>query len=136
MLSLETLKELEALQERSHEAYPEGGLLYTYVEAANQAHCRFKCVTPRENLSHVPEDVLKELARLLQVSQGEYGLEKADPPFIQQASDLMDKLRTDVSFGEVYISFEDKGTDMEAIIHMARRTDNRYFSLELWWSID
>jgi hypothetical protein len=136
MLSPDTLKELEALQEGSDGAYPEGGLLYTYIEAANQAHCRYNGGSNEKTLLQLQEGDLKELGRFLQISQGAYGQEKVDPPYIQQAQLLLDNLKRDLSFDETYATFDDNGTDIEAVVHMARRRDNRYFCLELWWSVD
>lgn len=136
MLSADTFKYIEILHEGSNSAYPEGGLLYTYIEAANQAHCRYNVGFDEKALLQLTDQDLAELGRFLQISQGAYGQEKADPAFIQRAQLLLDKLKRDLSFDEAYITFDDNGTDIEAVIHMARRRDNRYFCLDLWWSVD
>lgn len=134
MLSQPTLSFLSQLQEKSHLAYPEGGLLYTYVEASNQAHSRYPAGSGSSTtLSH---EGFNELGRFLQASQGGYLSEAAAPAFFESAQQLMEHLRTDLMFDEVSCFLEDGGHDMEAKLKMARRSDNRFFELELWWSID
>jgi hypothetical protein len=134
MLSPPTLSFLAELQEKSHAAYPEGGLLYTYVEASNQAHFRFP--TSNAASSSLSSDELDSLGRFLQASQGDYLSQSVGSPFKLAAQRLVERLRNDVEFDEVSCLLEDGGHDMEAKLKMARRSDNRFFGLELWWSID
>ena len=82
-----------------------------------------------------PRDVI-EFARFLQGSQGDYGVQEPSSSFTALANDFFAALRIDLNFDEVVTSFEDGGSDMTANFFMARRSDNRYFSLELWWSLD
>ena len=134
MLSPVTLSFLAELQEMSHAACPEGGLLYTYLEAANQAHFRFPAINAAS--SGLPSIELNGLGRFLQASQGDYLSPTVEPNFMLTARRLIEHLRNDVEFDEVSCLLEDGGHDMEAKLKMARRSDNRYFELELWWSID
>lgn len=132
MLSPPTLALLEELQARSHAAYPEGGLLYTYIEAANQAHVRYSTIDGKV----LPEVGLRELACFLQSSQGDYVAEAATPSFVSLAQQLLARLNADLNFEEISWSMEDGGHDMSGRLKMARRTDNRFFGLELMWSVD
>ena len=134
MLSSTTLSFLAELQEKSHAAYPEGGLLYTYVEAANQAHFRYSENSGSSSVLSSGE--LSGLSRFLQASQGDYLSESATAPFWGAAQRLVEHLRDDLAFNEVLLLLEDGGQDMGAKLKMARRADNRFFELELWWSID
>lgn len=132
MLSPSTQDLLAELQTRSHAAYPEGGLLYTYVEAANQAHYRYRSAD-----GHVLSvEQLGDLARFLQSSQGDYAITEANPTFILLAQQLLARLSSDLTFDQVSWSMDDGGHDMDGILKMARRADNRFFALELTWSVD
>jgi hypothetical protein len=134
MLSLPTLSFLAELQGKSHTAYPEGGLLYTYVEASNQAHSRYPASDTAS--SKLSPTEFKELGRFLQAAQGDYLSKTVAPIFEMAAQRLMEHLREDVRFDEVSCVLEDCGHDMEAKVKMARRSDNCFIELELWWSID
>lgn len=59
---------LEELVRGAHLAYPEGGLLYTYTEAANQAHFRM----PPASASALSSLERKAFSLFLQASQGNY----------------------------------------------------------------
>lgn len=134
MLSHSTLSFLSELQEKSHTAYPEGGMLYTFVEASNQAHSRYPSsndASPAPSLSE-----LKNLSLFLQASQGEYLSKPVATHFVVAAQQLIEHLRADLNFDEMCCQTENGGHDMEFKLKMARRTDNRFFELELWWSID
>lgn len=134
MLSHFTLSFLSELQEKSHTAYPEGGLLYTFVEASNQAHSRYP---PGNDASSAQaSSALKCLSLFLQASQGDCLSKTVASHFVVAAQQLIEHLRADLNFDEMCCQFEDGGHDMEAKLKMARRTDNRFFELELWWSID
>jgi hypothetical protein len=131
MLSNQTLDFLDVLCCASRAAYPEGGMLWTYIEGANQAHFKFRDarrVPVAEALS------AEQLGKWLQWAQGD-----RDPTTdvsIGMAERLVELLREDIRPDEVLWSFEDSGSDMKANIYMARVSDNRYFELELWWSED
>ena len=107
-------------------------MLYTYIEAANQAHFRHSAATG----GTLPEVGLAELARFLQSSQGDYVGETANPSFVSLAQQLLARLNGDLNFDEISWSMEDGGHDMSGSLKMARRTDNRFFGLELMWSVD
>jgi hypothetical protein len=131
MLSTATTGFLDELCTLSHAAYPEGGTLWTYVEALNQAHSRFD--HPRDREPHAPLDP-EQLARWIQWAQGDRKSTK--PESVDSANRLMALLREDLTFDEVHWTLSDHGSDMKAVLHMARRRDNRYFALELFWSED
>ena len=134
MLSEGTLELLQSMQDLSHAEYPEGGLLYTYSEAANQAHSKMSAT----GQSSVSDAQLRDFAHFLQVAHGHYGvkLEQVSDAFVKTSHGLTQALYSDLEFNEVEVVFEDCGTDMAATFSMARRSDNRHFSLWLWWSID
>jgi hypothetical protein len=53
------------------------------------------------------------------------------------SDDLMQRLGGDLAFTSVAAVLDDYDDDSwGSTIHMARETDNRYFSLSLWGSID
>ncbi|GAA6140651.1 hypothetical protein [Hydrogenophaga sp. 5NK40-0174] len=132
MLSPTTLALLEELQALSHAAYSEGGLLYTYVEAASQAHFRF----PRDGSRSLCDNQLRELGRFLQSSQGSYAALAPAPSFERLAHQLLAQLKADLNFEEASWLMDDGGHNMDGTLKMARRSDNRYFALELMCSID
>jgi hypothetical protein len=119
---------------QSHAAYGEGGLIYTYTEAANQAHCLFPIASARV-LSLSPLE-LEELGRFIEASQGHYQPLAVTPQFLILAEQLFGQLQTDLVFDEVAWSFDVSEYGMDARLKMARRTDNRFFSLGLMWSVD
>jgi hypothetical protein len=55
---------------------------------------------------------------------------------LEAANELLQALKNDLQVDEFLWAFDDAGTDMTANIYMARNSDNRYFALEMWWSID
>lgn len=125
---------LAELQEKSHSAYAEGGLLYTYIEAANQAHSRY---SPSAGTSvALSPQLIQGLGRFIQASQGNYQEELVDPAYQATAQQFYELLKSDLKFDVMSWSLEDGGHDMTALINMARHEDNRFFSLELMWSID
>jgi hypothetical protein len=134
MLAFSTLAFLADLQEKSDSAYSEGGLLYTYIEAANQAHSRYKASDKKTDVFS-PED-LQELACFIQSSQGNYQLENAEPSYLSTAQQLLELLQVDLKFNETTWFLERGGYDMRALITMVRHIDNRFFSLEFMWSVD
>lgn len=134
MLSKGTLELLQNMQDLSHAEYPEGGLLYTYSEAANQAHSKMSTT----GQSSVSDAQLLKFSQFLQVAHGHYGimLEQVSDAFVKTSHELIQALFSDLGFNEIELVLEDCGTDMAATFSMARRSDNRHFSLWLWWSID
>lgn len=131
MLSRSTLEYLESLCRTSRVAYPEGGAIWTYTEAANQAHSKF--CDPRHNIVAGPLSV-EQLGKWIQWSHGDRASLRLKS--IKAANDLMKLLRVDLGFDEVLWALVDNDSDMLAIIHMNRNSDNRYFSLEMFWSED
>ena len=133
MLSTQTLQFLDDLCAKSHSAYPEGGVLWTYVEGANQAHARLP--DPRRNPS---VSALKsgELETWFQVALGGWGSSKSNAYAVQASHELLRLLRSDTGADQFLWSFNDEGDAMSANIYIARVSDNRYFALELWWSHD
>jgi hypothetical protein len=133
MLSLQTLRFLDDLCETSHAAYPEGGVLWTYVEGANQAHSCFS--DPRRRpLARV--FILRELETWFQVALGDWPCTEPTSLAVQFASELLHLLRLDTESDQFLWAFEDDGDAMTANIYIARASDNRFFALELWWSHD
>ena len=55
---------------------------------------------------------------------------------IADATRLVNALKNDLKADDLLLAFDDAGTDMTANIYMIRNSDNRYFALEMWWSID
>ncbi|BBB62645.1 hypothetical protein UNDKW_4372 [Undibacterium sp. KW1] len=134
MLKTDLLQLLEVLQEKSDVEYDQGGLLYTYTEASRQAHSRM--LKPGDAVLNTLE--VKEFARFLQQSQSEqhYGIKEANEESVLLASTFITMLQADLEYDEIVMTTDDKGWDMEVTFSMVRRSDNRYFSLELWWSVD
>ena len=131
MLSVTTLDLLDALCRASRAAYPEGGTLWTYVEAANQAHLRFR---DRHRTPAAAALDMDQFARWLHWAQGDRG--PTTSASMDLANKLIASLHSDLGPDELLWSFEDAGSDMSANIYMARASDNRFFALELWWSED
>jgi hypothetical protein len=131
MLSDRTLAFLDDHCRKSHVTFPEGGTLWTYTEAAHQAHTRF-----RDSRRHPPAEAMniEELATWLQAAEGNFG--PLLPASMTQAQTLLEFLRDDLGVDEFLWYYQNDGHIMNADIHMARRSDNRYFLLELWWSFD
>lgn len=134
MLGSTTLELLQKMQDVSHSAYPEGGLLYTYTEAANQAHSSML----KSGQRSLDLEQVREFARFIQAAHGHCGvsLNEVSEDFVRVSVGLIQALKADLTFDEIDIIFEDCGTDMGATLSMARHADNRFFSLWLWWSID
>jgi len=136
MLSTDTTNFLEMLLRRSKEAYQEGGLLYTFIEAANQAHTRFpqgSTSTPNSQPTAIESN---NLALCIYASQGNPGSKEPDSSAVVCARELLQRLQRDLGFDRICCIFDDQGDSMGITIAMARYSDNRYFSLKLWWSID
>ena len=135
MLSTRTQKLLEELCVKSHDAYPEGGTLWTFIEAANQAHLRFRDSRREPPASEMD---LEQLGRWLKGAQGSWADVRGPGKTncISDAIELVRALEKDLQVDEFLWSFDDAGTDMTANIYMAHNSDNRYFALEMWWSID
>lgn len=131
MLSSSTLEFLETLCRTSHEAYPEGGILWTYTEAANQAHSRIH--DPRVPWGEGAPSI-ERLGGWLQVPLGDWGREGIRQDELAQK--LLAHLHDDLAPDQADLLLEDDGTSSTARIRLARASDNRYFELELWWSLD
>ncbi len=131
MLSSSTLQLLDEVCSQSHLAYPEGGALWTYVEAANQAHTRFK---DARSTGPDPTTGTNGLAKWFQWAVGDRDATQRGS--VEAATRLVASVRRDLSFDDLLLLIEEGGSDMRAVLHMARYADNRYFSLDLWWSED
>lgn len=128
---------LEDFAWQSHEAYPEGGLIYTYTEAAYQAHCKFPKEFSVRTVTKLPENELAQVALVIGRSLGGFALTSADTNSLTIAQDLMKMLQINLEFDSVAVISEDYDVYCwGATIHMLRQKDNRYFSLELWGSHD
>ena len=137
MLSANTVQKLEDLAQRSHVSYPEGGLLYTFTEAANQAHCMFPKQLAGLRAARLIDGDRTQLAIVICKSLGDPGCTKADIKSLAIADDLLQRIVEDLECTSVGILPDgDDDYCWGATIHMARETDNRYFSLRLWGSID
>lgn len=131
MLSLATQDFIESLSKASRAAYPEGGMVWKYVEASNQAHTAFKGHHISVSLDAFQ---VEQLAKWIQWSQADRTSSNARS--IEAAQNFVKLLRSDLGFDKMIWSFVDHGSDMTATIQMARVSDNRYFSIELFWSED
>jgi hypothetical protein len=156
MLSPETVALLERLCVQSRNVWDQGGFLYTFTEAADQAHSRIhqavsqlrgisrKEPTPsivyeeiKSRTSALGDIEIRELARFLDSARGDRLSEHPGDETINEAHDWLRSLHADLEFDAVWWSLDhDDGTSMTASLHMMRRSDNRYYSLWLFWSID
>ncbi|MEF9963438.1 MAG: hypothetical protein RR779_03660 [Comamonas sp.] len=135
MLSKYTLKLLDELCAKSKDQYSEGGILWTFVEAANQAHFRFK------DSRREPQAGAMDVKQLGAWVQGALGGASNPQELVAAvstsiANELLRALKDDLQVDDFLWAFEDGGTEMTGNIYMARNFDNRYFALEMWWSID
>jgi hypothetical protein len=137
MLGTATLRALEDFARRSHEAYPEGGLIYTFTEAASQAHSLLLGEFSTRGAAKLPDDELAQLALVIGRSLGGFDLTSADGHSLTIAGELMDQLQADLEFDVVGAIADDYDVYCwGCTIHMARTSNNRYFSLMLWGSHD
>ena len=131
MLSEHALQFFDDFCVKSHVAYPGGGVVWTYVEGANQAHSKF--VNPHRKSEAVTLD-FNQLRSWLQTALG------GRIPMTYESSgmvkELIDFLQADLGIDSFLWGFEDNGYDMMANIYMRCASDNRYFALELWCSVD
>lgn len=79
---------------------------------------------------------VQELGRFIQASQGHYEADVVSPIYVALAEQLLEQLSADLEFDEVAWSLEEGGYDMTGTLKLARRADNLFLSLELWWSVD
>lgn len=137
MLSAATVRMLEDLAQRSHASYPEGGLLYTFTEAANQAHTLFPKHLTELRAAQLPKNDRAQLAIVICKALGNPGCANPDDEALTIVDDLMQRIGGDLEFTSVG-AVADASDDYcwGSTIHMARDADNRYFSLCLWGSID
>lgn len=137
MLSEATVRTLDELARRSRAAYPEGGLLYTFTEAADQSHSMFPSQLAERYSAQLTEDGRAMLAVVLGKALGHPACTEADGESLTLADDLVERLRGDLAFTSVgAVADEDDDYSWGTTIHMARESDNRHFSLNLWGSID
>ena len=137
MLSASTIHTLDELARRSHAEYTEGGLLYTFTEAANQAHCNFPAALTGRGGSSLAENDRMQLAIVICKTLGNFSCTSPDAESLMLADSLMECLRTDLGFSMAGLAVDDDDDfSWGSTVHMAREKDNRYFSLTLWGSID
>ncbi len=137
MLSATTVQMLEELAERSHLAYSEGGCIYTYTEAARQAHSLFPRKWGEPATMSLTALERTRLAIVIRETLGEYACSEANADSMVFSNDLLQQLQSDLEFTDIVLVLDDHdGYCWGATIHMKRETDNRYFSLYLWGSID
>lgn len=82
-----------------------------------------------------PDDV-QALGRFIQAAECDYLRDTVAPEHLSTARAVLAQLHADLCFDEVHWTIEDGGHDMTCTVAMARRADNRYFKLELFWSVD
>jgi len=78
MLSAATVRTLEGLAQRSNASHPEGGLVYTFTEAANQAHSLFPKQLAGRRTARLTDDDRAQLAIVICQSLGDESLAIAD----------------------------------------------------------
>jgi hypothetical protein len=133
MLSSQTLRFLDDLCATSNGAYPEEGVLSTYIEGANQAHARF------DNRRRTPlagDLKLSELEIWFQVALCDWSDNKPASIAACSATELLRLLSVDTGSDRFPWAFEEGDCNMTANIYIARAFDNRFFALELWWPLD
>ncbi|ENA28051.1 MULTISPECIES: hypothetical protein [Pseudomonas] len=142
MLSDRALGFLEGLAAASSTVYQEGGLLFTFKFAYQQAHRRLKessesasftLNASRLGLSH---KAIEELGRFFQGSLGEYTKEKPSRNALAVANALIEHLQHDLQFQFAALQVEDEDYGMKVQIEMIQQVKNNLYCLELWWSVD
>lgn len=106
-------------------------MLWTYTEAANRAHT--KNHESWEPWDSSPRNV-EALGHWLRSPLGDMG--QIALPHNQVAHDVLKRLHADLSHDVMDLSVEEMDFEATATIRMVRTSDNRYFELELWWSVD
>jgi hypothetical protein len=114
MLSTQTLQFLDDLCAKSHSAYPEGGVLWTYVEEANQAHTRLS--DPRRGPS-VGTLKLGKLETWFQVALEDWARSESNAYAVQASNELLRLLRADTGADQFLGLFSDEGDAMTANIY-------------------
>jgi hypothetical protein len=154
MLSTETIARLNQLCDDSHYVFSEGGVVYWFHDSARQAQSMISFAPARlrdlvynadatnamlkaelDGRTAVLKDAdLDAFSRFLFLARGDtVAFEEAR----EEARDLMRRLHEDLRFDAVWWETElDDGWSFDAVLYMMRRSDNRYFALELNWSID
>jgi hypothetical protein len=142
MLSDRTLGFLEGLADASSSAYQEGGLLFTFKFAYQQAHKRLR--PSSEDASHIPsasdlgltDRAIEELARFFQGSLGYHTKENPSRDALAIANSLIERLQHDLQFQSAVLQVEDEDYGMKAQLEMTQQAKNNLYCLELWWSVD
>ena len=136
MLQAATVQTLDALAQRSDAFYTDGGSIYTFTEAANQAHCKFPKEFAQRNAATLTAEEFARLALVITKALGNLDRVEADAESYAMAELLLQQLQTDLAFSNIGLTTDDDDWSWGATIHMACAADNRYFSLYLWGSID
>lgn len=130
MLSDKTLRMLNDMVKGAGKAHKEGGMAYTYLEAGNLG----RDYMPEPQSGTLSDGQRRQFARFVQHSQGVHGVVQLDEKYLARSSAFLTALRSDLQYDEISVVIEGNGLDMGAKFSMARRFDNRYFSLVLEWN--
>lgn len=143
MLSHRTVAFLEKSADSSHLVYPEGGLLFRYQYAYNQAHCCLKGGIWKAlynvdlvQYSEITEQAANDLAFFFQRAFGGYTKDSPTDCTVLAACSLIAYLKEDLQHDLVELVVTDGDYDMTATFEMASRSRNDYSRLELFWSVD
>lgn len=77
--------------------------MYTFVEAADQAHSRLPEDPGATRSSELASSDANALALFFQSSQGDCLSEEPAPPFIDAAQELLGKLKADLAYNEIML---------------------------------
>jgi len=143
MLSKRTTAFLEELANSSHLAFPEGGFVFRYHYAYNQAHCCLKGdmqgawhIDGLTRYSDISGRIINDLGRFFQGALGDYTKDAATDSALLTAHKLIGHLKEDLQYDLVELAVEDGSYDMTATFEMASKSRNDYSRLELFWSVD
>ncbi|WP_286788456.1 MULTISPECIES: hypothetical protein [unclassified Pseudomonas] len=135
MLSDRTLGFLEGLAAASNTVYQEGGLLFTFKFAHQQAH-RGLDESSSVRCLGLSDEAIEELARFFQGSLGQYTKGKPSRNALAVANALIEHLQHDLQFQFAALQVEDEDYGMRVQIEMIQQAKNNLYCLELWWSVD
>src|SRR5262245_2219920 len=154
MLSTETVARLDQLCDDSHDVFSEGGVVYSFYDSARPAKSRISSALARlrdlDHNVHATNAMLKadldgRTAALKDADLDAFscflfsarGHAVALEEALEEARDWIRRLHEDLRFDAAWWETElDDGWSFNGVLYMMRRSDNRYFALELNWSID
>jgi hypothetical protein len=142
MLSDRTLGFLEGLAEASNAVYQEGGLLFTFKFAYQQAHVHLNSssgttsfISSASNFGLTNRDI-ENLGRFFQGSLGDYTKEEPSRDALAIAHSLVERLHHDLKFESAALQVHEEGYGMNAQLELFHNANNNFYLLELWWSVD